>query len=278
MELSRTEWRGQAGVRDNWDVQSCVNIFKEFNLRLTADSIKFCRRVGEKGQDPRPMVIGFNREHQKEDLLDRARDLRNTAFNDVSVVPDLTQEQRKDEAEMVKETERRNQALNDEDKAKNLEWIVVDMRGERRIIKGVRRTMRGAGSGGIMRGGARATDTVARRMGTALLESGGRGRGGSVVVTGGGTGQEWTPIQGARTRTNSKRNRGDRSENDSEDERTGPSQPGAALIGMAASWRAPRMQNLALCTKWPSALTVSPTVLMRLPSQPTPRSVASIDS
>jgi hypothetical protein len=46
-------------------------------------------------------------------------------------VPDLTQEQRKDEAAMLKEAEERNGCLSEEEKAKNLEWMVVGARGER---------------------------------------------------------------------------------------------------------------------------------------------------
>jgi hypothetical protein len=48
--------------------------------------------------------------------------------------------------------ERRNRDLTEEDKAKNLVWMVVGARGEKRIVKGVTR-MRGAAAGGPPRGG-----------------------------------------------------------------------------------------------------------------------------
>jgi hypothetical protein len=66
--------------------------------------------------------------------------LRNTQFAEVVIIPDLTQEQRKDEADMVNEAEMRNRDLSEEDRAKNLEWMVVGGRGERRMIKGAQRT------------------------------------------------------------------------------------------------------------------------------------------
>ena len=62
------------------------------------------------------MIVGFLREYQKEDLLDKARDLKNTPFKEVGIMPDLTQEQRRDEGDMVKEAERRNENLNAEER------------------------------------------------------------------------------------------------------------------------------------------------------------------
>jgi hypothetical protein len=91
----------------------------------------------------------MRREWQKEDLLDKAKDLRNTSFAEVAIIPDLTLEQRKEEAEMSSEAERRNRELTEEDRAKNLEWMVVGARGERRMVKG---TVRGRGAGGAGRG------------------------------------------------------------------------------------------------------------------------------
>jgi hypothetical protein len=74
-----------------------------------------------KGDGPRPLVVGFRREEQKEDLLENARNLRNTQFAEVTIIPDLTQEQMKDDAGMQKEDEERNINLSAGDKAKT--WI-----------------------------------------------------------------------------------------------------------------------------------------------------------
>jgi hypothetical protein len=127
--------------RRAWDMRSCDNIFTALNLNLTNErAVRFCRRVGERGTGPRPLVVGFRREEQKEDVLENAKNLRNTQFEEVVIIPDLTQEQRKDEADMVNEAEVRNRDLTEEDKAKNLEWMLVGARGEWRMIKGVKRT------------------------------------------------------------------------------------------------------------------------------------------
>jgi hypothetical protein len=133
--------------RKNWDLKSCGNIFKALNMDFSSENaVKFCRRVGEKGEGPRPLIVGFKREWQKEDLLESAKDLRNTPFADVVIIPDLTKEQRKEEAEMVSEVGRRNNELSQEDRAKNLEWMVVGARGERRMVKGVARARGGRGA------------------------------------------------------------------------------------------------------------------------------------
>jgi hypothetical protein len=136
------------------------------------NGVKFCRRVGERGEGPRPLIVGLKREWQKEDLLEKARDLRNTTFSEVVIIPDLTKEKRKEEAEMVSEVERRNNELSLEDRAKNLEWSVVGARGQRRMIKGPvrmrggRGAVRGAGGGQPMRGGAaRAPELLPARPG-----------------------------------------------------------------------------------------------------------------
>jgi hypothetical protein len=117
-----------AEERRAWDLRSC-NIFRALNLEMTSENaIKFCRQVGEKGDGPRPMVVGLRREWQKEDLLERAKDLRSTQFADTVIIPDLAKEQRKEE--MVSKVARRNEELSKEDRAKNLEWMVVGARGE----------------------------------------------------------------------------------------------------------------------------------------------------
>jgi hypothetical protein len=141
--------------RRAWDMKSCDNIFTALKLNMTsANAVKFCRRVGEKGEGPRPLVVGLRREWQKEDLLESAKNLRSTQYADVVIIPDLTKEQRQEEADMHSEATRRNGELTQEDRAKNLEWMVVGARGERRIVKGTVRAG-GAGAQPAQRGGGR---------------------------------------------------------------------------------------------------------------------------
>jgi hypothetical protein len=166
--------------RKAWDMKSCDNIFKVLDLNITSENaVRFCRRVGEKGAGPRPLVVGFRREAQKEDVLERAKNLRNTQFAEVVIIPDLTQEQRKEEANMVSEVERRNRELSVEDRSKNLQWAVVGARGERRMVKGVARA---------------APPTRGRQYAAA-----GRGGGPAPVLLPELPGQEaWEPRTGAR--------------------------------------------------------------------------------
>ena len=71
--------------------------------------------------------------------MDKAKELRFTQFECVSIVPDLTKSQRRDEQALREEADRKNGQLTAEDREKNLKWIVVGKRGEKRLIKGVER-------------------------------------------------------------------------------------------------------------------------------------------
>ena len=133
------DWARTVEDRREWDLNSCDNLFKALKLGWGKEAVRFCRRVGEKNEEPRPLDVGLGREHQKEDLLDKVKDLKDTAFNEVGIVPDLTKEQRKDEADMAAEAVRRNEGRTEEDLAKNLAWKVVGRKGEKRLIKGVER-------------------------------------------------------------------------------------------------------------------------------------------
>jgi hypothetical protein len=96
-------------------------------------------------------------------LLRNVKRLEKKVFSDISAALDLTKIQREEEKKMKKEAERRTAQLSEEDKAKNLQWLVVGNRGEKRFVKSVPRdpppkrgsmTTRGRGTWGT-RGGAR---------------------------------------------------------------------------------------------------------------------------
>ena len=123
--------------RWEWDMLTCRNIFRILNLRITDENIKFCRRVGEGGETARPLIVGLYNERDRALLL--SLDTRGTEVSDVNFGPDLTKEQRKEEADMKKEMEDKNNALTVDEKAKNLAWRLVGPRGERRLIKGTMR-------------------------------------------------------------------------------------------------------------------------------------------
>ena len=167
------------------DKEECERIFGGMRARTRKDQIRFCRRVGERGQDPRPMVIGLYSEGDKRHVLEKSRDLRNTMYESVSVVPDLTRSQRQGEKRLREEADRRNQELPAEDRDKNLKWIVVGSRGEKRIIKGTERE----DYGGSTRGGGRGRGDTGGGYNT-------RGRGGYNPGTAGDRSDEERAIAG----------------------------------------------------------------------------------
>jgi len=132
--------------RIEWDKASCENIFRELCLGTTVVDVKFCRRLGERREGPRPLLVGFFNEAEKINVLRHTPRLISTKFSEVQVVPDLTKTQRERENKMREEMHRRNAALPEEDRAKNLEWAVVGARGERRLIKTTARVQRPQGS------------------------------------------------------------------------------------------------------------------------------------
>ena len=136
VEENREE--GKSG-RDKWewDMLTCRNIFRRLDLKLSEENIKFCRRVGEKGPESRPMIVGLYNHRDRSTLL--GQDTRGTELSEISFAPDLTKEQRKEDADLRKEVEDKNNTLSVEDRSKNLAWRLVGPRGERRLVKGVAR-------------------------------------------------------------------------------------------------------------------------------------------
>ena len=136
---------GIKNTRDRMDrdMEQCESIFITMRARTRIQQLRFCRRIGERGQDPRPVVIGVYTEEEKRHILEKSRELRYSKYENVTVVPDLTKNQRKGEQKMRDEASRRNENLTQEDIDKNLKWIVVGRRGEKRIIKGTEREAQG---------------------------------------------------------------------------------------------------------------------------------------
>ena len=190
--------------RAAWDKKSCGNIFEALNLDMTEEAVKFCRRLGEKGEEPRPLLAGFYTEMERSKLLRNANKLEKTVFSNVNVSADLTKKQRDEEKEMWKEAVSRNEKLTEEDKSKNLQWLVVGARGEKRLVKSTRREQDGGqrerrGRGGMTR--SRADQRGASRGGMSRASGIQRGRGvtrGRVSGAGRGSGANLTPM-GARS-------------------------------------------------------------------------------
>ena len=178
MREAREEMR-TGEERRKHDTDECGKILRALHLEEEGiDSIKLCRRIGEVGQDPWPLVVVLRLEETKRKLLEAARDLRGTELQDVGIVPDLTLQQRKEEQQMVEEVERRNEEdLTAEDRAKNLQWMLVGPKGAKKIIKGIQREQR-TWRGTMRRGRGQITtgaNAAPLRGGAALRGMGGRG-------------------------------------------------------------------------------------------------------
>jgi hypothetical protein len=118
------------GIRGNVermvkDKERCEKIFKAVKARTRKEDLRFCRRIGERGAEPHPIVIGLENEEEKRHILGRAKELRNTNFRDVSIVPDLTRKQRNREARMKEEADEKNKTLTAEERSRNVKWMVV---------------------------------------------------------------------------------------------------------------------------------------------------------
>ena len=121
------------------DKEECERLFIAMKARTRYQAVRFCRRIGERGTDPRPVVFGVYSEEEKRHLLEKSKELRSTRYENVTIVPDMTKSQRRGEQKLREEADRRNELLTTEDRDKNLKWIVVGKRGEKRLIKGEER-------------------------------------------------------------------------------------------------------------------------------------------
>jgi hypothetical protein len=123
------------------DLKECDAILHTIGLSHVRSEVKTCRRIGERGDVPRPMVVIMNQETARSAILAAAKKLRDTDYSDVSIVPDLTQQQRQEEAGLSEEAARRNrEELTTDDNQKNLTWQVVGQRGAKKLIKAITRT------------------------------------------------------------------------------------------------------------------------------------------
>ena len=104
------------------------------------EDIKFSFRPGVLNmdtveEDPRPLNVGFRTQENQEQLFSKARNLRNsTKFRKVSIVPDLTSLQRKEDHDLIKEAEKLNEDMSERDQG-NWVYRCVGRKGQRVISK-----------------------------------------------------------------------------------------------------------------------------------------------
>jgi hypothetical protein len=186
-------------------------VFTILDVNVVAENdVEFCRRAGEKSDRPRPLIVGFYMEWSKEIVLKHAKRLMNSTMNEVTIVPDLTDKQRKAEKELDGEAMRRNRdELNEEDLAKNLMWKVVGKKGQKRLMKVYNNGTETGGEWTRVRGAGRPGRT---RAGTSR---GGSMRGGAAPLLGvqllpqrGATAGTWTARHRGTTRQDERAFRG----------------------------------------------------------------------
>jgi hypothetical protein len=159
--------------RMQYDIEQCAELFSVMELGVTANDVKFCRRVGARGEADRPLVVGLYSDRVRNKIL---RADWKSLEPEVSVGPDLTKKQRAEEAQVWKDMEDRNSRRTAEEKTKNLAWRVVGPKGERRLVLGQARETERAGARG--RGAGRWTGRGTAPRGAATARGAAVWRGG----------------------------------------------------------------------------------------------------
>ena len=123
------------------DLQQVDNILKVLKVPNQPDNIKFCARLGKPNPNiqaqTRPVLIGMQDGETKKLILAAARNLRGTEFEKIGIVPDLTKQQRQQEANLWKEADNRNQELSQEDSL-NFQWRPMGPKGQQ-VLSRVRK-------------------------------------------------------------------------------------------------------------------------------------------
>ena len=125
--------------RKGKDNEALITLLKELGVQANVDMIKFSVRTGEYRDNvhtkPRPFLVGFKCQQTREDILNKAKNLKDSAtFSRTSIVPDLTRQQRDEDNELMKEMEQKNEEMSEEE-ASNWEWRCLGRRGGRNLVK-----------------------------------------------------------------------------------------------------------------------------------------------
>ena len=101
--------------------------------------VKFCAGKKVEGGKPRPLIVKFEDDETREQLLTHARRLaRKEEWRNVFVSPDLTwkqrEEARKEEKKLREEADRMTEKAKNEGRMDE-KYVVVGQRGRRRIVR-----------------------------------------------------------------------------------------------------------------------------------------------
>ena len=133
----------QESARGDWEAEKKCDVDKfnammgelQLEINFERDAL-FSRRLGTRNDGRcRPLLVGMRSEASKTVILDNARRLVGTQFKDVSAVPDLTRQQREADDGLREEASRHNARLTQQDREKNLRWVVVGRKGTRKLLK-----------------------------------------------------------------------------------------------------------------------------------------------
>lgn len=151
------------------DMEGTQGLFDHLGVHLKAEQVLIgLRRLGKVRSDgqARPLLLIFKNKGDRDMLLEKAPRLsrdKEEYWNNINIVPDLTQRQRQLEQTMFKRAEDQNLERSIDEQTKNLCWKVLGRRGERvlrqvemrreEIINGEGRVvLRGQGTDGQGRG------------------------------------------------------------------------------------------------------------------------------
>ena len=140
--------------RKEHDVEKVTEIFNYLNCNVHRDDIRFIYRPGDKivPEWPRPVILSLKDPGARQYILTNTYKLANSDLSSVSIVPDLTLQQRNEEEELRKEAVKLNGELSREE-AENWEWSLVGLRGQKRLVKRRKLDRRGRGGAAHQPGG-----------------------------------------------------------------------------------------------------------------------------
>lgn len=124
---------------DRVELDKVLHVLAPDNCR--EEDIKFLYRTGEREKDqnqestdPRPLVVGFRSAEVQLSVLNSCRKLKNSTYEHISISPDLTKRQRKEDKDIRDECTRLNAQLTDEERL-NWTWKVIGQKGQKKTIK-----------------------------------------------------------------------------------------------------------------------------------------------
>ena len=105
--------------RQRLDKQVVAEMFGALKVKVDEEDVKFTARIGKLTEsaatNPRPLKLSFRNLKIREDIFNKAKNLPKTKFHALSIVPDLTDQQRQQDKELFAEAEKKNAKMSEED-------------------------------------------------------------------------------------------------------------------------------------------------------------------